>query len=157
MAMLFKKLPQLKGKINLDIGCGEKKQPGYIGIDVRDCGQEIVWDVRDGIPLPDNSVDSIISIHFIEHLTNDEAIELFEDAYRVLKPGGIMFNVVPHVDDPTAYYFDHETFWNESRITALERVEGFKFKVTKNHKTSRMIQIDGALREFYELMFELKK
>jgi len=155
--MLFKKLPQLKGKINLDIGCGEKKQPGYIGVDVRDCGQEIVWDVRDGIPLPDNSVDSVISIHFIEHLTNDEALKLFDDVRRVLKPGGTMFNVVPHVDDPAAYYFDHETFWNESRITALERVEGFKFKVTKNHKTSRMIQIDGALREFYELIFELKK
>jgi len=155
--MLFKKLPQLKGKINLDIGCGEKKQPGYIGIDVRDCGQEIIWDVRNGIPLPDNSVDSVISIHFIEHLTNDEALKLFDDVYRILKPDGTMFNVVPHADDPTAYYFDHETFWNESRITALGRVEGFKFKITKNHKTARMIQIDGFLREFYELIFELKK
>ena len=50
-----RKLPKLElgKKVEVEIGCGYKLQKGFIGIDMRNCGQDIVWDVRDGIPLPE--------------------------------------------------------------------------------------------------------
>jgi len=53
--------------IYLDLGCGDKKHrrpikgKNNVGLDIIDYGQEIVWDVKDGIPLPDNSCEYIIA------------------------------------------------------------------------------------------------
>lgn len=47
------------------------------------------WDVRRGLPLPDNSVDLIRMSHLIEHLTLEEAHKLCREIYRVLKPSGV--------------------------------------------------------------------
>ncbi len=151
----MKKLPiiKLKGEVKLEIGCGNNKQPGFIGIDVRDCGQEIVWDVRDGIPFPDNSIDTIWSSHVLEHFDNDECKELFREIYRVLKPGGTIESILPHAMDPTAFYFDHITFWNEERVSTLIGVPGLEgFEVVENKSTRETNNI-GMI----ELLFKLKK
>ncbi len=105
----MRKLPKikLKGKILLNLGCGPKIEKNYINIDIRDCGQEIVWDIREGLPFPDESVDLVWSQHMLEHLTNDEAKELLREIYRVLKIDGTTMHVVPHAADPTSCYFDH--------------------------------------------------
>jgi len=151
---MYRKLPIIKNKeIKLDIGCGNKTEEGCIGIDIRDCGQEIVWDVRDGIPLPDNSVILIWSNHVLEHFDNQELEDLFREFYRILKKDGIVKSVVPHALDPTAFYFDHKTFWNEARIETLPGVPGLEgFKVTKNIMSNQLNR-----RARLELLFELKK
>jgi predicted SAM-dependent methyltransferase len=137
----------------LEIGCGERKQKGFVGIDLRDCGQEIVWDVREGIPLPDGSVDEIISSHTIEHFSDDEVREVFKEIYRVLKNGGTTYHILPHVDDPRAYYFDHKTFWNEDRIVSMIGVPGLEgFIIKQNHSTT-----EKNLCGMKELEFELVK
>ena len=67
---MIRRVPQLK-KVKLDIGCGEKPHEGYVGMDVRDCGQQIVWDARQGIPFPDSSVDEILtSDNLLSTVTN---------------------------------------------------------------------------------------
>jgi predicted SAM-dependent methyltransferase len=147
-----RKLPKIEVK-NLEIGCGERKQKGYIGIDVRDCGQEIVWDVREGIPLCDNSVESVISSHTIEHFTEDEVKDVFREIYRVLKKGGRTYHILPHVNDSRAYYFDHKTFWNEDRIVSLIGVPGLEgFIIKHNHMTT-----EKNAANMKELEFELIK
>ena len=153
----MKRLPIIKKKLGkklqLNIGCGKKSEDGFIGMDVRDCGQEIVWDVRDGIPFPDNSLDFVWSSHFMEHLTNAEAKALFHDIYRVLKIGGITQHILPHIKDPTAYYFDHLSFWNEERIDTLPGVSGLEgFKITQNIMTNQ-----ANTKARLELLFALKK
>jgi predicted SAM-dependent methyltransferase len=151
---MMRKLPIIKEKIiKLNLGCGNDKEKGFIGIDVKDCGQEIIWDIRDGIPFPDNSVDLIWTSHMLEHLDNEETEELFREIYRVLKINGISQNVVPHVLDPTAYYFDHKTFWNEARIETLPGVPGLeRFEIIKNLMTDKL---NSKAR--LELLFELRK
>ncbi len=47
-------------------------------------------DVRKRIPLPDNSLDVLYTSHMIEHLTQSEMHYFLKEAYRVLKPGGIL-------------------------------------------------------------------
>ena len=128
-----RRFPSYQGKIRLNLGCGEQRIDGYIGIDIRDCGQEMIWDIRDGLPFPDGSVDEVYSCHFLEHLTDDESMDLLREIYRVLKPKGKTHHRLPHQGHPTAYYFGHKTFWNEAKINTLTRVEGLeKFLVVEN-------------------------
>lgn len=47
-----------------------------------------------GLPFPDNSIESIISHHCLEHV-RDGFIFLMDECYRVLKPGGIFRIIVP--------------------------------------------------------------
>jgi len=114
------------GQIKLEIGCGQNKKhgdkrvvinkedQGYIGIDIIDYGQPIVWDVEEGIPLPDNSCAKIYTSHTLEHLY--DIIGVMNECHRVLKPGGEIHIVVPHKDAEKAYlpshihYFDKWSF-----------------------------------------------
>ena len=82
---IFKrKLPKIdfNKEININIGCGPRNEIGFIGLDMRDCGQEIIWDAREGIPLPDNTVTKIWTSHFLEHLTDQENKDFFRECYR---------------------------------------------------------------------------
>lgn len=132
---MIRRLPQLK-KIKLDIGCGDKPEQGYIGMDIRDCGQPIMWDARQGIPFPDESVDEIRTSHFLEHLDDDQGIDFLQECMRVLKHKGLMINRLPHVTNATAFYFGHKSFWNEARVEAMarmsEKIE--PFVITDNRK-----------------------
>ncbi len=135
---------KLRGKIRLNIGCGYKEEEGFIGIDKADCEQEILWDVRDGIPFPDNSVDTIWSQHVMEHLTNEEALDVLKEMYRVLKIGGTTVNTMPHASDPTSCYFDHKSFWNEDKIDSLLNLLR-SFGVKEIARTGRIAMLRGSI------------
>jgi len=129
------KFPPYKGKIKLDLGCGHQQFDGFIGIDINDNGQQMIWDIRKGIPFPDNSVDEIFSSHFVEHLTDEESIELFREIYRVLKPKGKTHHRCPHQENFTAHYWGHRSYWNEGKIDVITRVPGCEnFLVLENKK-----------------------
>ena len=78
----------------INIGCRIKKFEGFIGIDVNDWKQEIIWDIEKGIPLPDNSVSEIIASHLLEHIRDLELV--MNECHRVLKPEGEMKIVCPY-------------------------------------------------------------
>jgi len=145
----LKEYPEIK----LNIGCGSRNEIGYIGIDIRDCGQEIVWDITEGIPFPDNSVDDIWTSHFLEHLTDDESQNFLRECYRILKTGGTFHSSLPHGNDPTAFYFDHKTFWNEDRIFTIPTISGLEgFEVIENKTIT-----SNKRRAFRELVFLIRK
>lgn len=140
------KFPQYKENIKLNLGCGGQRIDGYIGIDERDIGQEMIWNINNGLPFPDKSVSEIYSCHFLEHLDDDQSVALFHEIYRVLKVKGECHHRMPHQTHPTAYYWGHKTFWNEERINAITRIPGMeKFLIIEN------TQKNG------ELFFALKK
>jgi len=58
-------------------------------------GCVINHNINKGLPFEDNSISNIYSSHFIEHLTFSEAKFYFREAYRVLKPNGIIRTVCP--------------------------------------------------------------
>lgn len=70
MKKKIKKLLKEKSYIDLDIGCGENKMPGMVGMDYRDLeGVDIVWDAtKFPWPLPDESVRVAVANHLIEHI-----------------------------------------------------------------------------------------
>ena len=142
----MRKLPilDLKKPIRIDCGCADQKRAGYIGIDINDWGQEIIWDLTDGIPLPDETVEDIWTSHVLEHFTNKEAQEFIRDAQRVLIKGGTFTARLPHVKHPTAFYPDHESFWNEEKVQSIQRNEK-GWEIITNY-------FDG-----FQLIFQLRK
>lgn len=108
----------------IDIGCGNNCRPGYTGIDRLDFGQDIVWDVRNGLPLPDKSVDHIYTSHFIEHLTRSELEPLMEEIKRVLTDK--LYIVVPHSKTAGAFDYAHRTFWDETSMRGFITSAGFE-------------------------------
>lgn len=108
----------------LDLGCGEHKRGDYVGIDKIDFGQEIVWDVRNGLPIKDKTVENIYSSHFFEHLTMEELNELMREIRRVLTDK-IMI-IVPHSDTAGAYDYAHRTFWDEKAMRGFLASAGFE-------------------------------
>jgi predicted SAM-dependent methyltransferase len=85
------------------LGCGNDVRAGWLNIDERPESTEMFlagkhflnWDLREGVPVPDDSVEIIYSSHFFEHLTFPEAMKLLSDCLRVLVPGGVFRAMLP--------------------------------------------------------------
>lgn len=83
----------------LNLGCGNKKRPEEIGVDIiPGPSVDVVADLNKyPLPFEDNSVDVIRSSHCFEHL--DNLVALMEDIHRILKPNGLLEFSVPHVSN----------------------------------------------------------
>ncbi|HUV25082.1 MAG TPA: class I SAM-dependent methyltransferase [Methanomassiliicoccales archaeon] len=58
-------------------------------------------DIREGISLPDDSVDACFShMFFTMQLTEEELAMIFSEALRVLRPGGLNIYSVRNTEDP---------------------------------------------------------
>jgi glycosyltransferase involved in cell wall biosynthesis len=103
---------ELKGLMKVDIGGGLNPYPNYYSIDLRE-DADCIYDLNNGIPLPDNSVGVLNASHIIEHLY--DKTKIMGEIHRVLAPGGWAFIEVPSTDgrgafqDPT-----HVSYWNEN-------------------------------------------
>lgn len=121
----IKSLLKEKGGIRLDIGCGENKNPGFVGIDMLSLrGVDIIWDLETfPWPLPDESVLTATASHVLEHINPHKGvfIHFMDEVWRVLKPGSQFAFVVPHasshgyqqdpthcnmINETTMHYFD---------------------------------------------------
>lgn len=91
--------------MKLDIGCGVRKQAGYVGVDIRPFdGVDHVFDAGTQVwPFEDNSVEEVYASHFVEHLTALQRIHFANEAYRVLKKDGKLHIICPHAFSARAY------------------------------------------------------
>jgi len=112
------KIIELNKPIKLDVGCGRNKREGYVGIDWKDFGQEIIWDITKGIPLPDNSCSHIFCSHVIEHI--DDLISLMNEFWRVLNITGELWIICPHRTAPSAYVIQHVRRIDEDTIKSFD-------------------------------------
>lgn len=110
---------------NLDIGCGMRCPPSseteqWIGVDLRPyVGVTHVLDIgKDDLPIENNSIDFIRSIHVLEHVDSDSLIHIMDEAYRVIKPEG-KFHIEVPVFGTTAWLIhpDHKMHWTKNMIS----------------------------------------
>ncbi len=95
----------------LDVGCGLRKRPGAVGVDVNPRSQaDVVHDLdRFPYPFPDNYFDEIICDNALEHL--DDVLKVMEELHRIAKPSALLTIVVPYYPhqqahtDPTHRHF----------------------------------------------------
>lgn len=93
--------------VKLNLGCGWKRLEGYINVDnsMLFAPDEVV-DLNHIWPWPSNSIDEIVASHVIEHLRLSP-VDVMQNLYRVLRPGGKAIITVPHprsddfLNDPT--------------------------------------------------------
>jgi len=106
------KIPNFDFPIAVNLGCGPKSLNGYIGLDIVAHGQEIVWDILNGIPLPNNTVREFISYHFVEHFTFPEFATICEEMWRVGINKCKIHMHVPLRSSERAYRPSHKSFWD---------------------------------------------
>lgn len=120
--IVFPALDNLK----LDVGCGgdlfnakhHGQGDGFVGIDIVDYGQAIVWDIETGLPVPDNSCVNIFCSHVIEHV--DDVVGLMNEFWRVLKPEGELYIVCPHRENEHAYLVHHLRRFDKKTFEAFD-------------------------------------
>lgn len=85
------------GNLVLDVGCGGLKvDPSVIGVDAYDDGPMVnvkafMWDM----PFGDNTVDGIICMSALEHISKYQVLPTLAEFSRVLKPGAKFIILVP--------------------------------------------------------------
>ena len=101
----------------LNLGCGRKKMPDAINLDLTDrTSPDVVHDLNDRPwPFHDGRFDEVHARDVIEHL--DDLVATMEEVHRVSRPGGMFRFNVPHFSsdgaftDPThRQFFSSQTF-----------------------------------------------
>jgi SAM-dependent methyltransferase len=87
----------------LDVGCGIRKFPGSIGIDLNPASAaDVICDLdRFPYPFADRSFERLRAIHVVEHLT--DIIRTMEEFHRLVRPGGRIRIETPHYSDYSSF------------------------------------------------------
>jgi SAM-dependent methyltransferase len=148
----------------LDLGCGDTKMAGVVGVDNTALpGVDVIHNLLT-VPYPfeAGSVDEIYLSHVIEHFDLADSRRVLNETYRVLRVGGVVHVRVPHAytiaafADPThkcsfafisgeffdtrsakSYYKELDAVWQLATTSA--RVTWF------NWKRYRLRQVDTLL------------
>lgn len=125
--------------IYLDIGAGRNYKKGWVHVDFYKTRIRKFWkkysghnpdietDLRKPLYCKDNIIDGIYSGHTLEHLYFEDAYNLLNECFRVIKPGGWLRINVPDLKRVIDFYNDEI------------QIEHFKFKaeaiahLTQNH------------------------
>ncbi len=93
--------------MKLNIGCGFLKLPGYINIDREPiCCPDMCFNLEEPWPMEDNSVDTIVAHHTLEHLgeTYTKFLGILKEMYRVSMHGAKWKITVPHWQNDNFYH-----------------------------------------------------
>jgi SAM-dependent methyltransferase len=115
----------------LNLGCGDRTHPAWINIDHSLKGRlrripwirqfvggrnppgYLDWDLRRGFPCADGTADGVYASHVLEHLDQAHAGPFLREAYRVLRPGGVIRIVVPDLEQLARGYLLALDRWRE--------------------------------------------
>lgn len=176
---LVKALRERGEKVIVDLGCGFRKK-GTVGIDITRNGTDADLICQLGfetIPLPDNSVNRVVCQDFLEHLPkgyysererklNYPIIDLFNEIWRILKPGGKFISRTPAEGHPEMHRDPtHLSVWNlqsmgyfcgEYRVSKIyglketfelveNEMEGFYLRaVLRKPKPEKVVPVDSG-------------
>jgi SAM-dependent methyltransferase len=131
---------------HLHLGCGPRYLPGFLNIDGNLFNEIDLWlDVRNGLPFPSNTVDSIYSTHMFEHFYPDELKLLLLECVRVLKPGSGIRLIVPNLGSAIAAYAQKQINWFDAAFPRRFDSLGGRF--------SNFIFCDGQHRTAFDFTY----
>jgi predicted SAM-dependent methyltransferase len=110
--------------LKLHLGSGSVYKAGWVNIDLLPVKVDVPWNLANGIPFPDASVDAIMHEHLQEHLTLREGYELARESRRVLKRGGILRVGVPDAGQAVQSYAGNwSDEWARSAPTGMIAIQ----------------------------------
>jgi predicted SAM-dependent methyltransferase len=108
----------------LNVGCGESKQVGMIGLDVRRTrSTDVVADAR-MLPFRDGAFGHVFSSHTIEHFSHREVRSAFVEWSRVLKKDGVLEIRCPDLRARALLFFLNPNWKNVENIYGSQDYEG---------------------------------
>lgn len=145
---------------HLDLGCGTRPRNPYgyeqlHGIDIRHGlsapGVESIVAANlatEPIPFPDNYFDSLSAYDFLEHIprvaidlsskrSHLPFIQLMNEIWRVLKPGGLFYAVTP--------LYDHEKIWRDPTHVNPVTPKSYRY-FTEPELGARMYGFEGTFK-----------
>lgn len=161
---------------SLDLGCGNNPKNPFnaeelYGIDIANSKNTKYFKTVDlninPIPFPDNHFDYVTAFDFIEHIPRiiyvdgkirNCFVEVMNEIWRVLKPGGTFLACTPYIDHPEAAFSDptHVNFITKKTVDyftkdadSLGRLYGF------NGNFKLIIQAQHPQTNYW-LVWELK-
>jgi predicted SAM-dependent methyltransferase len=102
----------------INLGCGPSVLEGWVNVDIsRGPGIDVVWDLSNGLPFPNESCALIFSEHVIEHLSREAAEKFVRECYRVLQKGGVVRISTPDAGRYLRSYAGDGEFLRHSSFT----------------------------------------
>lgn len=109
--------------MQISLGCGQKREEDFIGLDNVFYGWNVIWEAGEKLPYQDDSAEFIKCHNFIEHIERQKWPSVFNECWRVLKKDGKMEIVVPNAErsialalaDPT-----HLSLWVAGTLKYLK-------------------------------------
>jgi predicted SAM-dependent methyltransferase len=93
----------------LNWGCGSHTAPGWINSDVKgEAGVDLVCDIREELPLEDDSIEYAVSIHALPELPYPDLVPVLRELWRVLEPGGVLRLGLPDLNRGMRAYLSGE-------------------------------------------------
>lgn len=109
---LTKKLTFMKNGLRLNIGSGAADIDDQISIDIKPLKNvDLVWDVDQGLPFSNDSVEYIKATDFLEHIFDLEFV--LKEMYRVSKHGALWNIRIPHFSSDSAASIQHKHFFTD--------------------------------------------
>ncbi len=139
-----------KKEIKLELGSGNiKGKDGWTTVDID--GADINWDLKRGIPLPNNSVDKIYSSHLLEHIPYEQLMILLKKCRSVLKVGGEFSVCVPnfrfYVDSykEGKMFRERETWWQQGLIDTGSAIDQLNYIAYMNDEHKYMFDEENLV------------
>lgn len=156
----------------LVLGCGNKRDSSlgemtYLDSNP-DCKPDVVWDLtKHPLPFKDETFDSIIAVHVLEHLAYqgdaDFFFKEFQEYWRILKPKGHFTGICPSDDSPwvwgdpghkrviqkeTIFFLDLDNYNTKTMMCDYRNIYKGNFKVIScgNKDTNFMFTLEKKNR-----------
>lgn len=139
-------------KLKLNLGAGEQRYKGYIGVDVRKTPAcDIQHDLLEPLPFPDGCASHIFCSHALEHLPGHKAQAILRDWHRVLADGGILWGFVPDGEAACALWLEavkNGDEWGQKRLTDII-LGGYATDYLQGREQSHCMLYDAKLLRAY--------
>ena len=91
--------------MKLNFGCGQRFSKGWVNIDFHSTHPDVKRvNLLRPLPFPDGSFDVVYSSHVLEHFPQRTTEMILREAWRILKPAGIVRVVVPDLESTCREY-----------------------------------------------------
>lgn len=151
----------------LDLGCGKRKRPGSVGIDINpNTDADIIHNLNQfPYPFSDSEFDEIYVDNVIEHL--EDVFAVMEELRRISRPEGLVTIYVPYfrshwafIDSTHRHFFTVDSFSYLDPGHIHHRLYNFystaEFRVEKVVFNERVVQQgSGAARWFVRVAHRL--
>ena len=139
--------------MKLNLGCGDRRIDGYVGVDIAPPADQIV-DLAGPWPWPDSSVDHVLAYDVCEHIGDDQVhvlrdgseigrIWFMNELHRVLKPGARAIIETPNAAHGVGYFQDptHVSPWVMSTFKYFEHGSFAHTRLAKSYGIAAAFRI----------------